>query len=170
MLEYYSMATMVNEDMLSKAQYLSEALTRVPLIVKPAVSLREGKKVRTPISTVELASICLRAAGLELPDGVLPSDLNDYLGDDSAAGEKYIYTEAGLIKGIQNTEWKLVYYAGRPYGELYHLAEDPKERRNLWDDPSCQEKKQELLLMLLEKTVCLAQNASAKWSDPAPEI
>lgn len=119
---------------------------------------------------MELASICLRAAGLELPDGVLPSDLNDYLGDDSAAGEKYIYTEAGLIKGIQNTEWKLVYYAGRPYGELYHLAEDPKERRNLWDDPSCQEKKQELLLMLLEKTVCLAQNASAKWSDPAPEI
>ena len=92
MLEYYSMATMVNEDMLSKAQYLSEALTRVPLIVKPAVSLREGKKVRTPISTVELASICLRAAGLELPDGVLPSDLNDYLGDDSAAGEKYCST------------------------------------------------------------------------------
>ena len=33
-------------------------------------------------------------------------------------------------------EWKLVEYQGAPFGELYHLAEDPKEKENLWFDPA----------------------------------
>ena len=30
-------------------------------------------------------------------------------------------------------DWKLVFYAGKPYGELYHLAEDPDELHNLYE-------------------------------------
>ena len=32
--------------------------------------------------------------------------------------------------------WKLVFYPGEPYGELYHLEEDPDELYNLYDDPA----------------------------------
>ncbi len=34
--------------------------------------------------------------------------------------------------------WKLVYYPGQPFGELYDRANDPDEYRNLWADPAYQ--------------------------------
>ena len=36
----------------------------------------------------------------------------------------------------RNEAWKLVFYPGEPYGELYHLEEDPDELYNLYDDPA----------------------------------
>ncbi len=34
---------------------------------------------------------------------------------------------------VRHGDYKMVYYPGRLYGELYNLAEDPEEQRNLWD-------------------------------------
>ena len=33
---------------------------------------------------------------------------------------------------IRYKEYKMDYYLGKPYGELYNLAEDPLEQKNLW--------------------------------------
>jgi len=40
---------------------------------------------------------------------------------------------------------KLVFFANRPYGELYDLTTDPNLVRNLWDDPASANLKQILL-------------------------
>ncbi|MBN1558400.1 MAG: sulfatase-like hydrolase/transferase [Lentisphaerae bacterium] len=47
---------------------------------------------------------------------------------DAAFSENYF----GCM--IRRGDYKMVYYYGRPYGELYNLAEDPDEQNNVWDD------------------------------------
>ncbi|HEY3377758.1 MAG TPA: hypothetical protein VGL77_09730 [Armatimonadota bacterium] len=42
-------------------------------------------------------------------------------------------------------DWKLVVYHDRAYGELYHLATDPHQYHNLWDDPAYAVTRGELL-------------------------
>lgn len=48
-------------------------------------------------------------------------------------------------------EWKLVEYPGERFGELYCLAKDPGETKNLYDDPSCLAIKYELLKEMLRQ-------------------
>ena len=44
----------------------------------------------------------------------------------------YVFDEYGPVRMIRSREWKLVWrYPGGPH-ELYHVAEDPEERRNLF--------------------------------------
>lgn len=47
-------------------------------------------------------------------------------------------------------EWKLVVYSHADYGELYDLAADPDQERNLWDSPEAQERKTALLVKLAQ--------------------
>ena len=35
---------------------------------------------------------------------------------------------------MRTRKWKLIHYAGKAYGELYYLAEDPYELNNLYDE------------------------------------
>ena len=51
----------------------------------------------------------------------------------SVRGESvYVFDEYGPVRMIRSREWKLVWrYPGGPH-ELYHVAEDPEERRNLF--------------------------------------
>jgi len=46
---------------------------------------------------------------------------------------------------VRSQDWKLVHFLGEPFGQLFNLAEDPKENVNLWDEPACQDRKAELL-------------------------
>lgn len=48
-------------------------------------------------------------------------------------------------------EWKLVEYMGEAFGELYHLKEDGKEKRNLWFYPEYLPVKYELLRQMMEE-------------------
>lgn len=55
-----------------------------------------------------------------------------------------VYDEYGPVRMIRTTEWKYVYRY--PYGpnELYHLADDPGEMRNLINDPGCEDVRRDL--------------------------
>ncbi len=53
-----------------------------------------------------------------------------------------------------------------PEGELYDLADDPGEHRNLWHDPSCAARKEELLGVLrdwLIRSNLRSADRSAPW-------
>ena len=47
-------------------------------------------------------------------------------------------------------DWKLVHFLGESFGQLFDLERDPREVDDLWNEPGAEEKKRELLGMLLE--------------------
>ncbi|MCL5743902.1 MAG: sulfatase-like hydrolase/transferase [Acidobacteria bacterium] len=72
---------------------------------------------------------------------------------DGRAG--YIHREAVFSENhfgrmVRHGQYKMVYYPGRPYGELYDLAEDPDESRNLWSKLEGSEIKRRLKDLLLD--------------------
>jgi arylsulfatase A-like enzyme len=50
---------------------------------------------------------------------------------------------------IRTRDWKLVHFLDAEDGQLFDLANDPDEVRNLWNDHGSQAKKRELLDALL---------------------
>jgi arylsulfatase len=67
-----------------------------------------------------------------------------------AKWDETVYAEFPNIKMVRRRDWKLVYYPGRPYGELYDLRNDPLELDNLWDDPGRAAARQEMMSHLAD--------------------
>ena len=47
-----------------------------------------------------------------------------------------VFSEYGPRVMARTHEWKLVFYPGQPYGELYDLQSDADELYNRYDDPT----------------------------------
>jgi arylsulfatase A-like enzyme len=56
----------------------------------------------------------------------------------------------GRIRSVRTREWKLVHYPGQPYGELYHLPDDPWELCNRYGEPALAEITNRLRARLLD--------------------
>lgn len=54
---------------------------------------------------------------------------------------------------IRNEEHKLVHYPGQSYGELYDVANDPEEIRNLYDDPEYRALRDQMRCDLLDRLI-----------------
>ncbi len=50
---------------------------------------------------------------------------------------------------VRSERWKLVQFMGESAGQLFDMENDPKEKRNLWDDPDHAEIKQDMHDILL---------------------
>lgn len=59
---------------------------------------------------------------------------------------------SGYVAGsaIRTSDWKLNYFPHSHSGMMFNLAEDPEERRNLWDDPGYTARRNELTALLLD--------------------
>ena len=66
------------------------------------------------------------------------------------------------VRTLVTQRWKLTYYAGLPYGELFDLTEDPHELRNLWSRPSHAKTRGQLIERLLSETVLTPEPALAR--------
>lgn len=154
----------------TKAQYCSEALMRIPLLLKPPVAGFEGREERSFVSSVELAATFLAAAGLPAPPNISQRSLTAFYSQPAPERWKDIYFEAQDIRALREERYKLIYYANRPYGELYDLELDPYEKHNLWDLPELQSEKQRLIRRLLDKVIALGENAAVPWNLGAPVI
>ncbi len=155
----------------SKAQYLSEALMRIPFLLKPPVCGYRGWEEASFVSSVEIAATCLTAAGLDVPTNMAQRSLTWFY---EGAGESLrcdeIYMEARDIRAIRGERYKLVYYARRSYGEFYDLQADPGEKYNLWDDPLYRQEKERMLRRLLDQMTDLGENQEQPWHPSAPPI
>ena len=60
-----------------------------------------------------------------------------------------MFSEHGQRVMVRTREWKLVFYLGESFGELYHLNEDPDELHNLYDAPECQPARQQLVEQMM---------------------
>lgn len=124
----------------------SDAITRVPLIIRVGGSDIRGHRVAEPVELVDLAPTFCALADLPLLETTDGRDLSGQLRGDAGDGDRPGVTEGVWSKSIRQGNWRLVRYpadvfAGEHpggFGELYDLASDPWEKRNLYFDPVSQ--------------------------------
>ena len=142
--------------MLFKGPYHVEALMHLPMIWRPApASGIPSSSIETPVGHVDIAPTIAFRAGLAVPGWMqgrpLPIAGTETAGHtttewiDTWEGNsvvlrtlvqdgRYVITEYGATNVYDGSE-----------GELYDLAEDPHQWRNLWDDPDAAALKSDLL-------------------------
>lgn len=159
-----------SHGLLYKGAWPYEELWRIPFIaagpgVQPGVC-------QTPVSLLDLTPTFLDYAGLDPlvldtrgpgPMNRLPpagQSLRPFLEGRLTAPHESLVMEYDedlgdapvcRLRGLIDGDWKLVLYGGFDVGVLFHLADDPQELRNLWNEPSAQDRKAELLARLVQR-------------------
>ncbi|HWI63936.1 MAG TPA: sulfatase/phosphatase domain-containing protein, partial [Symbiobacteriaceae bacterium] len=148
--------------LLLKGPFMCEGLLRVPLIVRwPGTPAAPGA-AGALVSLADLMPTLLEAAGAPAPGAVAGRSFLPVLNGTSTQHRDAVLTEfhsayfPGLnIRTLRTPKYKLSYYAGKPYGELYDLWQDPGEFENRWNDPAYAEVKADLIRRLLDEVLAL---------------
>lgn len=161
-----------------KGPFHYEGLLRVPLIWRlPAALRRQRPAVSGPrltgayqenagvvreelVGLVDLAPTLCDLAGLTPIRPFQGLSLVPLLTGQVVPWRQAILTEfhSGYrpdltLKTIRTDRWKLTYYAGKPYGELYDLERDPHEFTNLFADPAYRAIREDLIRLALDLVV-----------------
>jgi arylsulfatase A-like enzyme len=131
--------------------FMYDSITRVPLIIRTPGTVGEGRIDGALFSQIDIGPTLLEMAGIPTPsrlDG--QSRLARLEGMDTSDAPDAVYAEENYLTMVRTRTHKLVHYAGKPYGELYDLAEDPSELVNLYDSEDHQSIRQQMELHLLE--------------------
>lgn len=131
-------------------QCFYEQSVRVPLIVHCPAKFKPGR-VADLVESIDVFPTLCELGGAWPGEGVQGRSLLPLL----AAEEGYVHRTAAFSENhfgrmVRYKQYKLVYYPGKPYGELYDLERDIEEQVNLWDDPQAGEVKREMKDLLLE--------------------
>jgi len=124
----------------------------VPLVI----SLPEGeggRVVETPVELIDLCPTLLDAAGLPPAPEVQGQTLVPALAGGDAPAREYVFAESGAVKCIRGRRYKLVYYPGQSYGELYDLERDPHETQNLYARAEHAQERERLTKALLDRLI-----------------
>ena len=150
-----------NHRLLFKSAFLYDDLVRIPLVITHP-GWRPGQTVDALVEQIDLPVTMLSWAGLKPHPGVQGEDLSRLFASETGAyvgaprgWREAAYAEAVDKRMLRTREWKLVHYAGRPYGELYHLTEDPHELRNRYGDPDCRGVSEALQRALLDRVLAM---------------
>ncbi|ULL18157.1 DUF4976 domain-containing protein [Paenibacillus sp. H1-7] len=135
-----------------KGGFHYEDLIKLPFLVRYPGQVPAGRTSAAMQSLVDLAPTFLSLAGIPVPRSMTGVDQSSvWLGTQSSARDHVLcefHHEPTTIhqKTYVNERYKLTVYYNQTYGELFDLADDPQELRNLWDDPQHEQLKTELLL------------------------
>ena len=117
--------------------FVYEEALHVPLILTTADPLLQGSRRSQTVSLVDLMPTVLELTGLELPRQVQGRSLVPLFAEDATDWDRLVYSESfyarynfgwSPLQAIQDARHKLI-LSSDP--ELYDLAEDPAESRNL---------------------------------------
>ncbi len=136
----------------------SDAITRVPLIFWAPGRIQADGVVDEVVELVDISNTLCSLAGVDLMETSDGRDISDLFGGGATDGDRIGVTEFAWSKSIRKGQYRLVHYprAFFPeeypdgFGELYDLAADPWEMRNLYFDQSHQDLVRELRGDLLE--------------------
>lgn len=142
-----------------------EGLVRVPLLFHAPSTITGNRVYHQQVELLDVAPTLLEMAGLPVPGSMQGRSLAKQLRDglplpeDRIVRSEYYAADPTLGNGSRATmvfdgRYKLVVYHGTELGELYDLAEDPGEHRNLWSSDHLAEVRFQLLRSAFDTTVC----------------
>ena len=132
--------------------FLYQPALSVPLIFH-VPNGKQGKEIPDIVQLVDVPSTLLELTGLPIPRGMQGESLVPFLQGESRRKNRFALSESYFasiqlgvspIFSIQDSTWK---YIESPHPELYDLAKDPKETRNIIEEKKSlsQQMKQKLL-------------------------
>jgi arylsulfatase len=137
-----------------------DTVVKVPLIVWSRNLPVRRQKLADLVQLFDIAPTILETAGLPVPPDFEACSLWPRLKSADAApvrdvvyselARDHIQTGSEFIIMRRCTRWKLVVYLDDDFGELYDLADDPGETRNLWRDDGRRELRDRLRQETLE--------------------
>ena len=148
-----------DHGLLFKGPFHYDCLIKAPMIMKWPGVIPKGSRYQQITEHVDIMATILDYAGIRPPLGMQGMSMAPILRGDSGAGRKYALTEFncfdwGLnLKTITGRDYKLTYYAGEQFGELYDRNLDPHEFKNLWDHEEYREVKESMLKELMNRII-----------------
>lgn len=148
-----------DHGLLFKGPFLYDCLIKAPMIVKWPGMVPSGSRYRQITEHVDIMPTLLEAAGIPVPQGVQGISMAPIWRGDEGAGHEFALTEFscydwGLTsRTLTNRNYKITYYAGEEFGELYDRNRDPEEIVNLWNVAEYHNVKEGLLKKLLDRLI-----------------
>ena len=148
-----------DHGILFKGPFHYDCLIRVPLIIKWGDRICGGSRINEISQHIDLVPSLLSYAGIPVPGGVQGRSLQPLIDGDRETIYDYALIEHnnmawGLnMKTLRSQDWRMTYYAGRSFGELYDLSKDPNEFTNLWDSEDYREVRDDLKSILLDRLI-----------------
>jgi arylsulfatase len=136
-----------------------DTITRMPMIVWGPGRFDGGRKLDGLCQQMDIGPAILELAGGEVPEWMEAESLLPALEGEKWEGRPCVFAEHPRDGTLQTTDfmtmartrdWKLVHFLGESFGQLFDLERDPLEVDDLWNEPGADEKKRDLLEMLLE--------------------
>ncbi|WP_168123710.1 sulfatase-like hydrolase/transferase [Paenibacillus sp. HB172176] len=168
---------MGDKQLYTKGAYFYEACAKIPLLMRLPGELPEGERSSQLVQLHDLAGTILSAAGFTRKElaGVMPDTQNLLeIVRGNSVGRGYAvtqyrnsgYSHEGKYWSpslnatmLRDSRYKLNMYHDQPggemkqEGELYDMLRDPREERNLWNDPQFADVKLRLTLRYVDWTV-----------------
>jgi arylsulfatase len=120
-----------------KAPFLLDCMLHVPCLIHVPGRPSQASRSDELTESVDLFPTLCDLCGCDTPKCVQGRSLAPLL-DAEARGtfqpREAVYAEAVDKRCLRTREWKLIHYAAKDYGELYHLSEDPHELTNLYHE------------------------------------
>ncbi len=132
----------------------AEAISRVPLIIRPAPALgmnKPGRMLDEPVELVDLVPTLYGLAGVAAPESAEGEDLSTaILGDAPLDPHRPVFCEDYWNRMVTRDGWKLVFdTCHETENALFDLENDPLTFDNRYHDPECLEKRVDLKRVLL---------------------
>ncbi len=126
-----------NED--THAIFIYDSTLRVPFIIWAPLLLNGGRNIQSLVSTIDILPTVIGLFNLKQLTGIAGKDLMPLIQGRDKEIHPQILCESlcpelnfgcSRLEGIRTSEWKYIY---APKPELFHLAEDPDEKNNLFE-------------------------------------
>jgi arylsulfatase A-like enzyme len=147
----------------------SDAITRIPFIWRWPDRIRSGHAADELVEAVDTSSTLCSLAGLDPLETSDGKDITPLLQGESSPVREVAVTEFAWSKSVRKGNYRLVHYPPDMFadehpdgfGELYDLANDPWEMKNLFFEEDCRHVVSELQQDLLNWLITTTRQATS---------
>ena len=142
--------------LIAKGPFHYEDMLRIPMLARMPGHLPAGQVSEALQCQVDLPATFLDTAGIDIPGAMQGlSQWGAWRGDapqprDWVLVENRHNPTTVHLRTLVTQRYKITVYRGHDYGELFDLESDPRELRNLWDEPGYAEVKGALMLRFVQ--------------------